>query len=105
MTDTKHTKGHWIAYKGHDGEFKKQPYIITHVGRGVLPVIIAFTCDTPESEANADVLAASSYMLETLRSIAMIASCAPNDDPERADEQFEKIMNMANRAAKIAMGE
>jgi hypothetical protein len=71
MTDTKHTKGHWTVYTGHDGQFKYRPYIITHVGRGVLPVVIAVTCDIPERDANAALLAAAPELLDALEDCAL----------------------------------
>jgi hypothetical protein len=43
-------------------------------------------------------------MLETLKSIAIRASCAPNDDEERAGAEFAVIMNYARAAIAKAEG-
>lgn len=98
MTSTpKYTPGPWEISENAAGDID-----ICEPGAGDM---LADLTGCPNAEANATLMIAAPTMLETLRSIAMIASCAPNDDPERADQEFEKIMNMANRAVKTAMGE
>jgi hypothetical protein len=50
------------------------------------------------TEADTRLIAAAPDLLAALRSIETRASCAPNDDPEAADRELERIMNTARRA-------
>lgn len=68
--------------------------------------LILLTIDSrpPEAQANARLIAAAPDLLAALESVCTIASCAPHDDADRAEDALNKIFHKARAALAKAQG-
>ena len=79
MTETKHTPGPWKTRKGFFSD-AVEIYKPKHLMKPFIPTEIAIIrIEGPEGEANAHLIATAPDLLEALRSIAAITTCADQD--------------------------